>query len=79
MPTKSKKYFYRLLAKGRKRKALIAKKLYNVDWDAIYPSQVQYVYAKNEEEARQVLREKINRSAKWHGFIILDDTKARKE
>ncbi len=72
---KGQKFFYRLLAKGKQHKAFIGGQLRDVNWDCIYPSEVKYVFANNEEEARKQIREKINSSGKWHGFVILEKEK----
>ena len=63
------KYFYRLMCKGKQKKARIADKVYDVDWDAVYYSEPKYVVAANEKIACKMIEEKLK--SKWTGFKIV--------
>lgn len=63
---------YRLMTKGIQKKINAFGTIQTLEppWNVVYYSEVRKVYAKDQADAEDQLRDIINRSGKWSGFTI---------
>ena len=72
------KFYYKLVAKGKKTKVIIADQLIDCkdifdkeSIDSLFFSKPKYVYAKDEDTARIKIQDKLT-NVKWTGFVLLN-------
>lgn len=67
-----KKWYYRLLCRGKRTQISIKNKLYDVDYNVPFLSPIKYVVANDEDVARASIRVKLT-DYKWTGFVLMTE------